>query len=80
VVTVHSASGQPLDGTAEVEFTFGGQVVGHDTPPSHPIRHGLWKGKLTYPAQAVGQPISLQVVVHTKPGTVTLVWPVKVRP
>jgi hypothetical protein len=79
-VTVESASGQPLSGTAEVEFTFGGQVVGHDTPPSHPIKHGKWKGTLTYPAQSAGQPISLQVVVHTKAGNVTLVWPVMTQP
>jgi hypothetical protein len=75
-VTVHSASGQPLSGTVDVEFTFGGQVVGHDTPPTHPVKHGVWKGTLTFPADAIGQPISLQTVVHTKLGQVTLVWPV----
>lgn len=79
-VRVTDAAGSPLSGTVEIEFTFGGQVVGRDSPPTHPIKHGLWHDNLTYPKQAVGQPLTLQAVVHTSKGSVTLGWPVTVRP
>jgi predicted extracellular nuclease len=77
-VKVTDASGHPLSGTVDVEFAFDGQVVGHDTPPTHPIKAGHWDGTLTYPAQSIGQPISLQAVVHTSAGSITLDWPIKV--
>jgi hypothetical protein len=40
VLKVTDASGRPLSGTVDVEFGFGGQVVGHDTPPVHPLKRG----------------------------------------
>jgi hypothetical protein len=79
--TVHVADvhGRPLSGTLETEFTFQGAVVGKDTPPTHRFQHGGFQEKLKYPAAAVGFPVDLQVVVHTKLGSVTLDWPVTVR-
>jgi hypothetical protein len=78
-VHVTDAAGRPLSGTVKIQFTFGGQVVGTDTPPVHPIKHGLWHDNLTYPKAAIGQPVTLQAVVHTSAGSVTLSWPVTAR-
>jgi len=77
-VTVRDSAGHPLSGTVDIEFTFNGAVVGHDTPPTHPVRDGRWRGTLEFPAAAVGEPIDLQAVVHTAMGSVTLDWPVTV--
>jgi hypothetical protein len=78
-VTATDANGKPLSGTVDVEFTFHGTVVGHATPPTDPLRNGRWHDNLTFPPAAVGQPIALQVVIHTQLGTMTLSWPVKVK-
>lgn len=75
-VTVADAAGHPLDGTVEIEFTFGGQVVGRDTPPTHPLKNGHWHDNLKFPPQSLGEPIALQVVAHTAKGSITLSWPV----
>lgn len=77
-VKVTDAAGHPLSGTVDIEFVFGGQVVGHDTPPAHPVRNGAWSGTLTFPAAAIGEPISVQAVLHTSDGSITLDWPVSV--
>jgi hypothetical protein len=79
-VKVTDAAGHPLSGTVDIEFAFAGQVVGHDTPPTHAVRDGRWQEKLKFPAAAVGQPLALQAVVHTSLGSITLSWPVTVRP
>lgn len=79
-VRVTDASGHPLNGSVAIQFTFEGNVVGHDTPPVHPVKNGLWHDMLTFPNQAIGEPLELQAVVHTAGGSVTLNWPVTVRP
>jgi hypothetical protein len=78
-VTVTDARGHPLSGTATVQFVFAGQVVGRDTPPTHPLKNGRWHELLKFPARATGIPLTFQVVVHTSPGSVTLNWPVKAK-
>ena len=78
-VHVTDASGHPLNGTVKIQFTFGGQVVGTDTPPVHPIKNGRWHDNLTFPKAAIGQAVTLQAVVHTSAGSVTLNWPVTAR-
>lgn len=78
-VVVTDAHGHPLNGAVEIEFAFGGQVVGHDTPRSHPVVGGRWHDTLKFPADAVGEPLSLQAVVHTPLGSITLDWPIEVR-
>lgn len=78
-VTATDAHGHPLSGTAETEFAFQGAVVGHETPPTHPLKQGHLKDMLQFPAQSVGYPVELRVVVHTKLGSVTLNWPVTVQ-
>jgi hypothetical protein len=77
-VRVTDASGHPLSGSVRIEFTFGGQVVGTDHPPVHPIKNGLWHDSLTYPPQAAGHPLVFEAVVTTSAGSVKLGWPVMV--
>jgi hypothetical protein len=79
-VRVTSAQGKPLTGTVETEFAFGGQVVGRESPPTHQLKNGVLKDEVEFPKQAIGQPIALQVVVHTSAGSKTLDWPVHVQP
>lgn len=79
-VRVTDAHGHPLSGTVEIEFTFAGQIVGRDTPPTHRIRNGVWHDTLNFPRKSAGYPLVFQAVVHTKAGSVTLDWPVTVRP
>lgn len=79
-VRVTSPTGKPLAGTVDTEFAFGGQVVGHESPPSHPLKNGVLKDFVEWPKQAIGQPLALQVVVHTSAGSQTLDWPVSVKP
>ena len=75
-VRVTDAAGHPLSGTVRIQFTFGGQVVGTDHPPVHPVRNGVWHDNLTFPKEATGEPVTLQAVVRASPGSVTLNWPV----
>lgn len=79
--TVHvtDARGTPVSGRVEIEFVFSGQVVGRDTPPTHPLTDGRWHDVLKFPAQSVGIPLIVQAVVHTRVGSATLDWSVKVR-
>ena len=76
-VHVSDASGRPLSGSVDIEFTFAGQVVGRDSPPTHPIKNGLWHDVLTFPRASLGYQLLFQTVVHTKLGSVTLGCPVK---
>jgi hypothetical protein len=78
-VVVTDASGHPLSGTVDPEFVFGEQVVGHATPATAPLKNGRWSDNLQFPAQAVGQPLTFQVVAHTRLGSITLDWPVTVK-
>jgi hypothetical protein len=77
-VRVSDAAGRPLSGTVEIQFVFGGQVVGRDTPRTHPVTHGTWHDRLVFPPASVGQPLTVRAVVHTSQGSVTLDWPIKV--
>jgi hypothetical protein len=79
-VWVSGPGGHPAAGTADVGFTLGSTVVGHDSPRFHALKGGRVTELLTFPAAAVGQPLALQVIVRTKQGTLTLRWPVRVRP
>ena len=74
VVTVNDAAGHPLPGTVDIELAFAGQVVGHDAPPTHPVRNGRWQDNLKFPGAIIGQPLTVLAVVHTRLGTVTLNW------
>jgi hypothetical protein len=73
---VTNASGHPLAGTVKTEFAFAGQVVGHETPPTHPLSNGRLHDTVEFPAASAGEPLALQTVVHTSLGSITLTWPV----
>jgi hypothetical protein len=75
-VTVSDANGHPLAGTVLTEFTFGGQVVGRETPPTHRLTNGHLRDTINFPPPSLGEPIAVQTVVHTPQGSITLVWPV----
>lgn len=79
-VRVTDAAGHPLSGRVRVQFAFGGRVVGTDRPPVHPLKDGRWHDLLKFPRASVGFPLTFQVVVHTGAGSVTLNWPVSVKP
>jgi hypothetical protein len=68
-----------MPGRVEIQFLFRGQVVGHDTPPTHRLRNGTWRSILTFSKQAIGQPLTFRALVHTGQGSITLDWPVTVR-
>jgi hypothetical protein len=76
-VLATDASHRPLSGTVDTEFVFGGQVVGHETPPTHPLSKGRLDDDVTFPGQSLGIQLTFQVVVHTPLGTVTLDWPIR---
>jgi hypothetical protein len=78
-VTVTDASGHALSGTVDIEFVYGGVVVGHDRPPTHPVTNGRWHDTLEFPADAVGQPLIFRAAVHTRLGSITLDWSITVR-
>jgi hypothetical protein len=78
-LTVTDSGGHPLSGTVDIEFVFSGEVVGRDTPPTHPVTNGRWHDTVRFPADAVGEPLTFRAVVHTHLGTITLDWPITVR-
>ncbi|MGO9972158.1 MAG: hypothetical protein ACLP01_04965 [Solirubrobacteraceae bacterium] len=80
-VTVTDRHGHALSGTLNVEFTLDGSVVGHDKPPVDSFHNGHWGEYLIFPnLQEVGlHGFAVQVVVHTKDGSITLVWPILVK-
>ncbi|HEY1590475.1 MAG TPA: hypothetical protein VGF81_01685 [Solirubrobacteraceae bacterium] len=75
-VTVTDASGKPLNGTVLTEFAVGGQVEGHETPPTHRLVTGRLHDRINFPPESLGVPLALQTVVHTPKGSITLSWPV----
>lgn len=78
-LTVTDAQGHGLPAKIDTEFALQGSVVGHDTPPTHSLKNGRYKEALKFPPTSVGYPLALQVVVHTRLGSVTLDWPVTVH-
>jgi hypothetical protein len=77
-VEATNAQGQPLTGTVAAQFLYNGSVVGHQSPPSFPLKNGKMSyGKDTFPAESKGIALTFQVVVTTPLGTVKLNWPVK---
>ena len=78
-VRVSTADGKPLSGTVDIEFVFGGVVVGRDNPPTHPVKNGSWRDTVTLPPDAAGQPLTFRAVVHTSRGSITLDWPITAK-
>jgi hypothetical protein len=78
-VRATDASGKPLSGTVQTEFTFAGMVVGHESPPVHRLQNGVFHDRFSFPASAVGHPLAVVTVVRTPAGSVALGWPVNVK-
>ncbi len=78
-VHVFSPSGAPLSGTINTAFALDGEVVGHETPPTHKVVHGYVHDTITFPKEAVGHPIDLQIVVHSEGHSFTLDWAIDVK-
>lgn len=77
-LTVTATRGRTkLSGTVRYRFLYHGQVV--STQPGGRFRHGVYHDTLQWPKRAVGNTITLQVVVTTKYGTDYLNWWIKVR-
>ena len=77
MVEATDSSGHPLSGSVLTEFVFGGQVVGKEVPPTHPLTNGTLTDQVTYPTESIAYSLTFQVVVTTSQGSVTLDWPVK---
>lgn len=78
-VRATDASGKPLSGTVDTEFTFAGMVVGHESPPVRRFTNGVLQDKVSFPSSAVGHPLTVVAVVRTPAGSVALGWPVNVK-
>jgi len=77
-VEATNAQGQPLNGKVLAQFLYNGSVVGHQSPPTLPLKNGKMSyGKDTFPAESKGIPLTFEVVVTTSLGKVTLNWPVQ---
>jgi hypothetical protein len=77
-ITVTATRGATkLSGTVRYRFLFGGQAV--STQPGHAFTKGVYHDTLVFPAQAIGSPLTLQVIVATRYGTVDLDWAVTTR-
>ena len=63
-----------LGGRVRYQFVLGGAVVGKQ--PGHSFAGGHYRDWLKFPAQSVGIKLTLQTIVKTKYGTVTLPWTV----
>ena len=66
-----------LSGDVNYEFLFSGAIVSHQ--PGHKFKNGLYKDSLIFPAEAVGKPLTLRIVVKTKYGTKDLNWNVMTK-
>ena len=77
-ITVTATRGKTkLSGNVKYEFLFDGSVVSHQ--PGHSFTGGVYHDTLKFPSDAVGEPLTLRVIVTTKDGTVDLDWAVKTR-
>ena len=62
-----------LSGTVKYEFLFQGSVVSHQ--PGHKFTHGNYTDTMIFPAQSLGEPLTLRILVTVpKYGTEHLDW------
>jgi hypothetical protein len=65
-VTARTASGAPVDGTVSYAFLLGGQVVARRPAVPGKLRAGVYHDELEFPAEAVGYPLTLEVIVTAR--------------
>jgi hypothetical protein len=78
-VQATDASGHALSGTVDTQFVYGGQVVGRESPPTHPLTNGRLDDQVTFPSESIAIQLTFEVVVNTSLGSVTLDWPVRAQ-
>jgi hypothetical protein len=69
-----------LSGTVRYQFLFSGVVV--RTQPQHGafrFKHGVYRDQLVFPAQSIGQPLTLRFLVRTRYGREHADWRLEVR-
>jgi hypothetical protein len=76
-VEATNLQGQPLAGKVLTEFVVGTTVEGKEVPPYHHLTAGKLGNKITFPPESLSVPITVQIIVTTKDGSMTLDWPVK---
>jgi hypothetical protein len=65
-----------LSGTVSYEFLFEGAVVSHQA--GHRFTRGIYRDTMLFPSQAVGQPLTLRILVTVKSyGTEHIDWSVE---
>lgn len=69
--------GRKLSGTVSYRYLSYGAVVGHGVGGS--FAHGVYHDAIIWPNEAIGHPLTFQVVVRTRDGTDYLNWFVEVR-
>ena len=63
-----------LSGSVRYQFLFNGQL--ESTQPGKSFKNGLYKDGLMFPAQSLGIPLTLKIIIKTKYGTVSIPWAV----
>jgi hypothetical protein len=77
-ITVTATRGrQKLSGTVSYRYLSNGTVVGRGIGGS--FRHGVYRDAIIWPGEAIGHPLTFQVVVTTRYGTDYVNWFVQVR-
>lgn len=66
-----------LSGSGKYEFEFSGTVVSRQ--PGKKFTGGLYKDTLKFPSTAVGEPLTLVVLITTKYGTQSVSWAVNTK-
>jgi hypothetical protein len=77
-ITIDVTKGKTqLSGSVKYQFLLGPTVV--STQPGHKFTKGVYTDKLTFPSDAIGQALTLGVVVTTKYGSKTIDWTVDTK-
>ena len=76
ITVTATLGGKPAHATAVYQFLYSGQVVGTEYP--HYNKHfsftGHFSDSLVFPAESVGEPLTLRVVIKASGHTVNLSW------
>jgi hypothetical protein len=78
-VKVTTAAGKKLSGTETTNYLYGGTVVGTEKPVNVRFKDGYYRNTIQFPSDAVGQPLTVDVVVHTKDGSGSATWSITVK-
>jgi hypothetical protein len=66
-----------LSGSVKYEFLFDGSVVSHQAGKK--FTDGIYKDEMLFPSSAVGNPLTLRMIVTTKYGKQSVNWAVNTR-